>query len=48
MWPSSASLGCHRVTRTSFFPALLTGEAMLEAPELLPGFAIPAKEVFEL
>jgi hypothetical protein len=26
---------------------LLTGEAVLETPELLPGFAIPVKEVFE-
>jgi Uma2 family endonuclease len=45
VYPAKAQV---KVLESSGNDRLLTGEAVLEAPELLPGFAIPVKEVFEL
>jgi Uma2 family endonuclease len=44
VYPAKAQV---QVLESSGNDRLLTGEAVLETPELLPGFAIPVKEVFE-
>ncbi len=45
LYPAKAQV---QVLESSGNDRLLSRDAVLESPELLPGFSIPVKEVFEL